>query len=105
MYVSGCFFDNTLYTRYIFHSLIFICLLYLHVELDFEFNHKTIVFCFADLSFLHYVVCSFKFQVQPCLSKKDAMLGVDLETLIVYFNLTSANIQLIHGKVPWRGGR
>lgn len=70
MYVSGCFFDNTLYTRYIFHSLIFICLLYLHVELDFEFNHKTIVFLFCRLV-VSPLCCMFVQIPSPTLSFKE----------------------------------
>ena len=33
------------------------------------------------------------------------MLGVDVEALDVYFDLTSTNMHLMNGKVPWRGGR
>lgn len=36
---------------------------------------------------------------------KRGMPNLDVEALDIYANLTSASMQLINDKVPWRGGR
>ena len=103
-----CFSLDTFFMVHIKPYIIFLSdssLLYYSIELDICHPPLNASLRLLNSQFLHHVVSLFKLQVSICFQKSCAISEVDVEALDKYFNLTSANMQLMNGKVSCRGGR